>query len=38
MYCTMYTESRNIETMMSKETDNIIEKLHKSLLQILKKI
>ena len=38
MYCTMYTESRKIEAMMSKETDNIIEKLLKSLLQILKKI
>ena len=31
--CTMYTRSRNIEVMSSKETDEIIKKLFESLLQ-----
>ena len=34
----MYTRSRNIETIMGNETDNIIKKLRKSLLQNYKKI
>ena len=34
----MYTRSRNIETIMGNETDNIIKKLRKSVLQNYKKI
>ena len=34
----MFTRSRNIETIMGNETDNIIKKLRKSLLQNYKKI
>ena len=34
----MYTRSRNIETIIGNETDNIIKKLRKSLLQNYKKI
>ena len=34
----MYTRSRNIESIMGNETDNIIKKLRKSLLQNYKKI
>ena len=34
----MYIRSRNIETIMGNETDNIIKKLRKSLLQNYKKI
>ena len=33
----MYTRSRNIETIMGNETDNIIKKLRKSLLQNYKR-
>ena len=35
--CTMYTKSRTIEIMMFSETNEIIEELHKSLLQNIKK-
>ena len=31
--CNMHTKSDNIETMMSSETDNVIEELYESLLQ-----